>query len=142
MSNKTNKNTVVPAPPQTISDPENELTELDVLAQAEAELFCTDPKAVAKDVIVNTSDKHLTLPRVQEGKGYSTVTIRKGDRLKGSYYREMVTVHRVAGLQLACLLTEDHLKKLEDTRLARVNRTDDPWTQFVIAERAKEAVAV
>jgi len=90
------------------------------------DLYQTDPELVDDDIIINTTDRPIILPRGTDRN--SSIRLEKGDRIKGVYYRKLVTEHKIPGLQLCCKMKKDNLLELERIRKLR---TGDEYSELV-----------
>lgn len=81
------------------------------------EFYQTDPDLVEDDLVVNLLPRGALLPRSDQH--HSSIWLKQGDRVKGSYFRQMVTVHRVEGLALCRNVSKERLEELERIRQER-----------------------
>jgi hypothetical protein len=86
-------------------------------------LYEIDPEVVGQDVVVNVDVAPIMLPGEQAN---STLRLCQGERISGKFYRELVTKHKISGLQLACKVGKPLLIKLEKDRKERLNEVVTP----------------
>jgi len=104
----------LPLPEVTIRDRENELYELDT-------------SRVAKDIIVNVDTGVMILPDC-DGRN-STIKLFQGDRIRGTFYAEMVSKHKVPKIQFVYKLNPKTVKELEMIRQKRNGTVKEPWME-------------
>jgi hypothetical protein len=116
----------------------DELTQVTVAAADETTIdeelafWELDPDNCADDLIINTTERPLTLPVKEDDDkvaGYTTRTLYQGDRIKGKYYRELVTKHNIAGIQLCNKLPKDYLIELDIIRKSRLKHIPEEEAQ-------------
>lgn len=95
----------------------------DVVTEGEVDLYETDPRLVATDIVVCVEHPFI-LPANRRN---VTKRLKKGDRIRGSYYVRLVTEEKIEGLQLAFKLPESFLTQLEDVRRERTGEKPPLW---------------
>lgn len=101
-------------------------------------LYEIDPNKVDKDIVVSTTEPVKLLPKGKHNQN-ATLRLKKGDRVKGAYFAEMVTEHKVEGLQLCCNLSKEYLKDLDKERQKRIGTEPEKWIQEAHANIDYEA---
>jgi hypothetical protein len=95
----------------------------DVITTGEVDLYETDHRLVAPDIVICVEHPFI----VPANRRNTTKRLKKGDRIRGKYYVDMVMEDKIEGLQLARLLPEAFLEKLEDIRRERTGAKPPQW---------------
>jgi hypothetical protein len=110
------------------TDPPSELTvdanyDTDVITGGEVDLYETDPRLVSRDIVVCVEHPFI-LPANSRN---ITKRLKKGDRIRGKYYVELVTREKIEGLQLAYKLPGSFLEQLDGIRRERTGEKPPLW---------------
>lgn len=95
----------------------------DVITEGEVDLYETDPRLVAPDIVICVEHPFI----IPANRRNTTKRLKKGDRVRGKYYVNLVTEEKIEGLQLARLLPEAYLEKLEEIRRERTGDKPPQW---------------
>jgi len=118
--NKEPKQDVMSQATATLSQPE------EVTADEKSDdLYQTKPDLCAEDIIINVEDAPKLIYRPRS----TNVNLKKGDRVRGEYFKKLVEKDHVQGLQLCYKLTEKHLKQLEKERRERIGEIPPEWVK-------------